>query len=84
MNSRELPFREIDGSSFLMLPEGAAGMGDPSGAGDVVPRDEGSRHLAGVKHHVGAAECPVVAGDVVPRDERSRLWPEGGTTSASL
>ena len=43
MNSRELPFREIDGSSFLMLPEGAAGMGDPSGAGDVVPRDEGSR-----------------------------------------
>ena len=43
MNSRELPFREIDGSSFLMLPEGAAGMGDPSGAGDVVPRDEESR-----------------------------------------
>ena len=26
-----------------MLPEGAAGMGDPSGAGDVVPRDERSR-----------------------------------------
>lgn len=43
MNSRELPFREIDGSSFLVLPKGAGGPGDPAGAGDVVPRDEGSR-----------------------------------------
>lgn len=25
MNSRELPFREIDGSSFLVLPKGPAG-----------------------------------------------------------
>ena len=32
MNSRELPFREIDGSSFFVLPKGAAGPGDPSGA----------------------------------------------------
>ena len=40
MNSRELPFQEIDGSSFFVLPKGAAGMGDPAGAGDVVPRDE--------------------------------------------
>ena len=29
--------------------------------------------LAGGKHHVGAAECPVKPGDVVPRDEGSRL-----------
>lgn len=47
MNSRELPFQEIDGSSFLMLPkgrpDGAGDVGDPSGAGDMVPRDKGSR-----------------------------------------
>lgn len=30
--------------------------------------------LAGVRHHVGAAECPAEPGDVVPRDEDSRLW----------
>ena len=29
--------------------------------------------LIGVRHHVGAAECPTGASDVVPRDERSRL-----------
>ena len=119
-------------------PDGAGDVGDPSGAGDVVPRDEGSRlwpgggttseppnarssratwclatkiqgfgggeaprrsrrmpgrpqkrgaprrrfkALAGVRHHVGAAECPVKPGDVVPRDEESSLWPGGGTTS---
>lgn len=43
MNSRELPFQEIDGSSFFVLPKGAAGMGEPSGANDVVPPDERSR-----------------------------------------
>ena len=42
MNSRELPFREIDGSSFLVLCMLRI-VEDPSGAGDVVPRDEGSR-----------------------------------------
>lgn len=42
MNSRELPFREIDGSSFLVPSKGPFG-GFLSGAGDVVPRDEESR-----------------------------------------
>ena len=37
--------------------------------------------LAGVKHHVGAAECPAGPRNVVPRDEESSLWPGGGTTS---
>ena len=36
--------------------------------------------LAGVKHHVGDADCLVGPGDVVLRDERSSLWPGGGTT----
>lgn len=40
--------------------------------------------LAGVRHHVEAAECPVGAGDVVPRDKGSSLWPGGGTTSEPL
>lgn len=73
MNRWELPFREIDGSSFFVLPKGAGGPGGPADAGDVVPRDERSR-LGGGKHHVQSAECPAGPGDVVPRDERSRLW----------
>lgn len=40
MNSRELPFREIDGSSFLVPSKGPFG-GFLSGAGDVVPRPPG-------------------------------------------
>ena len=42
MNSRELPFREIDGSSFLVLRMLRIVEG-PSGAEDVVPRNERSR-----------------------------------------
>lgn len=58
MNSRELPFREIDGSSFLVPSKGPFG-GFLSGAGDVVPRDEESRLGGGVgallPGHVSAA-----------------------------
>ena len=85
MNSRELPFREIDGSSFLVLPKGPAGgcQAEPmvlrawNRAGRAGRRGAPRRKikaLAGVKHHVGSTECPSEPGDVVPRDEGSRLW----------
>ena len=85
MNSRELPFREIDGSSFLMLPKGPAG-GCPAGPMVLLAWSRVGRSgrrgaprrkiktLAGVTHHVGDTEFPVEPGDVVPRDERSKIW----------
>lgn len=66
---------------FFDASERAGRHGGPVGRGRRGAPRRRIKALRGVKHHVGAAECPVVAGDVVPRDERSRLWPEGGTTS---
>lgn len=44
-----------------------------SGGNDVVPRDEESRLLTGVQHHVQPTEASAGPNDVVPRDEKSRL-----------
>ena len=66
MNSRELPFREIDGSSFFGAAERTGRRGAPR---------RRFKALAGGRHHVGFTVDPAGAGDVVPRDEGSRLCP---------
>ena len=77
MNSRELPFREIDGSSFLVLTKGPAGgcQAEPMvlRAWNRTGRRGAPRRrikaLARVKHHVEPVDGPSGAEDVVPRDE---------------
>ena len=70
---------------FFDAYERAAGRrgrrGGPVGRGRRGAPRRRFKALAGVKHHVGAAECPTEPGDVVPRNEGSRLWPGGSTTS---
>ena len=70
---------------FFDASERAAGRrgrrGGPVGRGRRGASRRRIKALAGGRHHVGAAECPVEPGDVVPRDEGSRLWRGGGTTS---